>query len=139
MLDLSQSQHGHIDQRLRSDIMVWFNTVRSDGRPHSVAVWFLWDGEQFLIFSRPKTQKVRNVQQNPHVVLALDNTDNGSDVIIFEGTAELITDPDVSATVAAYAEKYAAELKDMGWTAETMALDFSQGIRITPTRLINAV
>ncbi len=139
MLDLSQTQHAHIDQRLRSDIMIWFNTVRADGRPHSVAVWFLWDGEQFLIFSRPKTQKVRNVRQNPHVVLALDNTDNGGDVIVVEGTAELITDPDVNSTIAAYSEKYASELKSMGWTAEAMAQDFSQGIRITPTKLVNVV
>lgn len=136
MLDLSQTQHAHIDQRLRSDVMIWFNTVRADGRPHSVAVWFLWDGEQFLIFSQPKTQKVRNVRQNPHVVLALDNTDNGGDVIVVEGTAELITDPAVNATVAAYSEKYASELKSMGMTAEAMAKDYSQGIRITPTRFI---
>ena len=121
MLDLSQTQHAHIDQRLRSDIMIWFNTVRADGRPHSVAVWFLWDGAQFLIFSQPKTQKVRNVRQNPHVVLALDNTDNGSDVIVIEGTAELITDPDVNTTVAAYSQKYASELKSMGMTAEAKA------------------
>ncbi len=139
MLDLSQTRHAHIDQRLRSDVIIWFNTVRADGRPHSVAVWFLWDGEQFLIFSRPKNQKVRNVRQNPHVVLALDNTANGSDVIVIEGTAELITNPAVNATIAAYAEKYASELKSMGWTAEVMAQDFSQGIRIKPTKLINVV
>nr|HET6903439.1 TIGR03667 family PPOX class F420-dependent oxidoreductase [Ktedonobacteraceae bacterium] len=136
MLDLSQTQHAHIDQRLRSDIMIWFNTVRADGRPHSVAVWFLWDGEQFLIFSRPKTQKVRNVRQNPHVVLALDNTDNGEDVIVVEGTAELITDPDVNATIAAYSQKYASELKSMDTTAEAMSKDYSQGIRITPTKFV---
>ncbi|MGI9059898.1 MAG: TIGR03667 family PPOX class F420-dependent oxidoreductase [Ktedonobacteraceae bacterium] len=136
MLDLSQTQHAHIDQRLRSDVIVWLNTVRADGRPHSVAVWFLWDGEQFLIFSRPKNQKVRNVRQNPHVVLALDNTDNGSDVIVVEGTAELITDPNVNTTVAAYSQKYASELKSMSMTAEAMSKDYSQGIRITPTKFV---
>ena len=135
MLDLSQSKHAHIDQRLRSDIIIWLTTVRADGRPHSVAVWFLWDGEQFLIFSRPKNQKIRNLRTNPNVVLALDNTANGSDVIVFEGTAELLTDPDVNTTIAAYEEKYGAELKAMGWTAASMANDYSQGIRITPTKL----
>ena len=25
-------------------------TVRTDGRPHAVVVWFLWDGEAILIF-----------------------------------------------------------------------------------------
>ena len=79
------------------------------------------------------------MQQNSHVVLALDNTDKGSDVIVIEGKAELITDPDVNSTIAAYSEKYASELKSMGWTAEVMAQDFSQGIRITPTKLVNVV
>ena len=136
MLDLAQSKHAHVDQRLRSDIIIWFTTVRADGRPHSVAVWFLWDGEQFLIFSRPKNQKVRNLHHNSNVVLALDNTANGSDVIVIEGTAELIDDPDVNTMIAAYEEKYGAELKAMGWTAASMAGDYSQGIRVKPTKLL---
>ena len=90
MLDLTQPGHAHVDERLRSDIMLWLNTVRPDGRPHSAAVWFLWDGSQFLIFSQPNTQKLRNLQHNPNVVLALDNTKDGSDVIVIEGKAELL-------------------------------------------------
>jgi PPOX class probable F420-dependent enzyme len=136
MLDLTQPQHARIEQRLRSDIVIWFNTVRADGRPHSVVVWFLWDGAQFLIFSKPKNQKVRNLRQNSHVTLALDGTDNGSDVVVIEGTAELINDPDVKATIAAYSEKYAAEIQNMGWKIETMAAEYSQGLRVTPTRLV---
>ncbi len=39
----------HIEERLRSNEMVWLTTVRPDGRPHSVPVWFLWDGATVLI------------------------------------------------------------------------------------------
>ena len=28
-------------------------TVRSDGQPQTVPVWFLWDDEGFLIYSQP--------------------------------------------------------------------------------------
>ena len=136
MLDLTQPGHAHVDERLRSDIMIWLNTVRLDGRPHSAAVWFLWDGSQFLIFSQPNTQKIRNLQHNPNVVLALDNTKNGSDVIVIEGKAELLKQGDVSTTLPAYAEKYLPELKDMGWTPESMAADYSQPIRVTPTKFV---
>ena len=136
MLDLTQPGHAHVDQRLRSDIMIWLNTVRPDGRPHSAAVWFLWDGSQFLIFSQPNTQKIRNLQHNPNVVLALDNTKNGSDVIVIEGKAELLKQGDVNTTLPAYAEKYLSELKDMGWTPESMAADYSQPIRVTPTKFV---
>ncbi|MFL5624799.1 MAG: TIGR03667 family PPOX class F420-dependent oxidoreductase [Ktedonobacteraceae bacterium] len=129
-----QPKDAHVEQRLRSDHIVWFNTVRPDGRPHSVPVWFLWDGSSFLIFSRPHNQKLRNLQHSPYVVLALDDTKHGEDVTIVEGTAELLQDANLSATLPAYAEKYAPLLKQMGWTPEAMAADYSQAIRVTPTR-----
>lgn len=135
MLNLTSQKDAHIDQRLRTDPIIWLSTVRPDGRPHIVAVWFLWDGETVLMFSQPQTQKIRNLQHNPNVMLALDNTDQGSDVIMLEGKAELLNDPDVQATLTAYAMKYDLLLKSMGWTAEEMAKSYSQGIRITPTKL----
>jgi len=136
MLDLTQKKDVHIDERLRSNIIVWFTTVRADGRPHSVAVWFLWDGSQILIFSQPNKQKLRNLQHNPHVVLALDNTKNGGDVIVIEGKAELIDNAEVNTTLPAYAEKYTPLLNEMGWSPESMAADYSQAIRVTPTKFM---
>jgi hypothetical protein len=38
------------------------------------------------------------LQHNPNVVLALDNTKNGSDVIVIEGKAELLKQGDVNTT-----------------------------------------
>ena len=79
ILDLTKKRDAHIDQRLRNDITIWLNTVRPDARPHAVVVWFLWDGEAILIFSQPEKQKLRNLQHNANVVLAVDNTREGSD------------------------------------------------------------
>ena len=135
MLDASHPNYNHIQERLRSNVVIWLNTVRPDGRPHSVIVWYLWDGEKFLIFSRPRNQKLRNIRQNPNVVLALDNTDEGGDPIIFEGTAELSDPAKLDTTMPAFAEKYAVHLRAMGTTAEAMAADYSQPILVTPTKL----
>src|SRR5450759_3940313 len=71
MLDLAQPKDALIDQRLRSELIICLSTVRPDGRPHRVPVWFLWDGATFLIFSQPKDQKLRNLRHNPNVVLSL--------------------------------------------------------------------
>jgi PPOX class probable F420-dependent enzyme len=90
ILDLTKERDAHIDQRLRLDTTIWLNTVRPDGRPHAVVVWFLWDGEAIFIFSQPKKQKLRNLQHNPNVLLAVDNTYEGSDPIMIEGTATLL-------------------------------------------------
>ena len=140
MLDVKNARDAHIDERLRSNTMIWINTVRPDGRPHSAAVWFLWDGSNFFIFSRPKTQKVRNLRQNTNVVLALDDTKNGDDVIQVEGKAELLeNNSGVSATLPAFAAKYDQMFKSMGSTPEAMAADYSQAIRITPTKFLGPV
>ena len=133
-LDLTNKRDAHIDQRLRSDIIVWLSTVRPDSRPHTAAVWFLWDSEHILIFSQPN-QKVRNLHQNPSVVLALDNTHGGDDVITIEGTAELLDNPALTTALPAYVAKYGDHIADLGWTPESMSQSYSQAIRITPTKL----
>jgi hypothetical protein len=48
-------------------------------------MWFLWDGRSVLLFSLPKTRKVRNIEVNSTVVLALDAADQGYDVVIVDG------------------------------------------------------
>ena len=135
MLDLTKERDAHIDERLRAELMMWLSTVRPDGRPHLVPVWFLWDGRAILIFSQPNQQKLRNLQHNPNVMVALDTAGQGDDVVMIEGKAELLNDPAVSAALPAYAEKYKQRLELYGWTGEAMAQDYSQAIRITPTKI----
>ncbi len=135
ILDLTKERDAHIDRRLRNDIIVWLNTVRPDGRPHAVAVWFLWDGESFLIFSQPHTQHIRNLQHNSNVLLAVDDTRKGEDPITIEGIARLLAPGEVDTTNHAYLEKYGEAIKQIGFTPEQMAAEYSQPIRITPTRV----
>jgi PPOX class probable F420-dependent enzyme len=136
MLDVTQERHAHIDQRLREDQIIWLGSVRPDGRPHLVAVWFLWTGKDLLIFSKPHAQKIRNLRQNPQVMVALDNTNLGN--ITLEGVAELLDDPQVNATLPEYVAKYGEHITGIGYTPETMANVYSQPIRITPTRFYDA-
>ena len=79
MADQTKPNNAHVEQRLREEPTIWFTTVRADGRPHTVPVWFLWDGETFLIFSKPGTLKIRNVQRNPsyHACLGWNKAGNG--------------------------------------------------------------
>jgi len=136
LLDLTKERDAHIEQRLRTDHVIWLVTVRPDGRPHAVTVWFLWDGDTVLIFSRPNNQKIRNLQSNPNIVLALDDTHEGNDPITIEGTATLLASGDIDTTQAAYVAKYAEGIKGIGLTIEQMAAQYSQAIRIRPTRVM---
>jgi PPOX class probable F420-dependent enzyme len=141
------SLNAHVEQRLRNDPLVWLITVRPDGRPHVVPVWFFWDGETFLICSQPNAQKLRNLHQNPHVILALDGAGTlGYDVVVVEGTAELLNETSLSLSKAypAFAEKYEAllqsiheaglESQEVDW--QYLVASYSQPIRVTPTRFL---
>ena len=134
LLDSTKERDAHILQRLQNDIVIWLNSVRPDGRPHSVIVWFLWDNDAILIFSRNPNQKVRNIRNNANVVLAFDNTNGGSDPITIEGTATLLPPGEVDITYPAYVAKYGELIKGLGYTPEKMAVDYHQAIRIVPTR-----
>ena len=125
-----------VEARLRADLIVWLATVRPDGRPHNVPVWFWWDGETVLIVSEPATQKVRHLRRSPHVVLALDTADQGEDVVIAEGVAELGERPSAEVMPAGFGAKYAPLFGRLGSDPATMAARYSQPIRVRPTRFV---
>jgi len=70
------------------------------------------------------------------VSVSLDGTKQGDEVTVLEGIAAVINYPEVTMALPAYASKYATLLADMGTTAESMAKEYSQAIRITITRQI---
>ena len=68
-------------------------TVTGRGAPQPSPVWFLWDGESFLIYSQPGTPKLRNIAANPRVALHLNDNGTGGDVVVVSGRAQLSEDP----------------------------------------------
>jgi PPOX class probable F420-dependent enzyme len=68
----------------------------STQQPHVVPVWYEWDGEYIWISSFRSTRKVREIAQNPRVSLVIDTpgAEGQAPGVVFEGTAELITDPE---------------------------------------------
>jgi PPOX class probable F420-dependent enzyme len=73
VLDTTTEAGGRVERRLREEQIIWMTTVRSDGQPQSVPVWFFWDGEKFLVYSQPGRQKLRNIERNPRVDLNLNS------------------------------------------------------------------
>lgn len=135
-LDFTQQRDRAVDERLRTALIAWLVSVKADGGPHAAAVWFFWDGNSIIVFSKPDNQKVKNISRNAKVVIAIDDTQRGDDVITIEGTAELLSSGIVSPTDAGYIAKYADLLQRMSWSAEVMEKSYSQAIRITPTKFI---
>ena len=137
MLDLTNAKDAHVDKRLRKEPIIWLSTVRPDGRPHLVPVWFFWDGKTILIFSQPGAQKLRNLRHNPDVMLALEASKQGDDIVLIEGKAELLGRPAQTINMPEFAKKYDALIKSMNSNPDELAEGYSEGIRITPTRFIS--
>jgi hypothetical protein len=67
----------------------WIMTVRPDGRPHAMIIWGLWFDGAFWFGTGGKTQKARNLAENPNCIIG---TQNAAEAVILEGVAEMITD-----------------------------------------------
>ncbi len=136
ILDVTRTDDRHTAQRLSEEPIIWLGTVRPDGRPHNVPVWFAWHDPMVLIFSMPKTAKVRDMRLSPAVSLALDSADGGQDIVIAEGRAELIAGADRHPHFLAgkFREKYAQSLGAMSF--EQWRSTFSQPLLIHVNRII---
>ncbi len=133
---LRDDRRAHVEGRLRANMMAWLTTVRPDGRPDSVPVWFLLrDDETILIYSQPAKIKLRNVSRNPAVSLGLDVTDLGRDIIRIDGTAEHVPEFPAADLVPEYVVKYAERMAANFGTAAQFAALYSEAMIITPHRL----
>src|SRR5215212_6156834 len=71
-------------------------TVRADGRPHVVPIWFDLDGDTFVFTAGETTVKARNMRRDPRVSLCIDDEEPPFHFVLVEGTAEMTADdPDL--------------------------------------------
>lgn len=134
MFDATSEAGGRAERRLREEEICWLTTVRADGQPQSVPVWFLWDGEGFLVYSQPGRQKLRNIARNPRVDVNLNSNARGGDVVRAECVAEIVEDPPPAIEVGPYLEKYREAIARIGYEPEGFARAYSVALRLTPTR-----
>ena len=134
MFDTTTEVGKRAESRLKEEEIAWMTTVRSDGQPQTVPVWFLWDDDGFLIYSQPNRQKLKNISRNPRVGLNLNTNEQGNDVVRLEGTASIDEDTPLSSEIAPYVEKYRESIARIGYDVEGFARAYSVAVRVTPER-----
>ncbi len=114
--------------RLEKEENIWLTTVRADGRPHLVPLWFVWlDGKVWICTPRD-SQKVKNIRKNPHVALSLED---GLNPLILEGKAALRHD-------APWPDKLGPRFeKKYGWDFRTDDTAEYVLVEIVPVRVIS--
>lgn len=91
------------DEFLRQARTIVLSTIDQRGYPHSVAMWYVVDGECCLMTTYTKSQKAMNVRRNPKVALMAESgtTYDTLKGVLIRGRAELINDVDFCVRVLA--------------------------------------
>lgn len=95
---------------------------------------FLGVDEEFLVYSQPNRQKLRNIQRDPRVGLNLNSNAQGGAVVRVEGMAKIVEVAPPATEVPEYVEKYRDAIARIGFDPEGFARAFSVALRVTPTR-----
>ncbi len=119
-----------VRRRLETEPLIWMTTVRVDGTPQSSLVWFLWEGNQILVYSR-RSSRVRNLTENPRVALNFNSNDSGGAVATFTGTAEIDETRSPVPENPDYLEKYAADITRIGHTPSSFAEAYPVPVVVT--------
>lgn len=134
LFDPSTTYGARVARRLADEQVIWLTTVGVSGTPQPNPVWFLWDGETFLIYTQPTSHKVRNIRRNPRVALHFDSGEGGEDIVVFTGTAVLDESAPLAHQNPAYLEKYRSGISDIQMTPESMGMSYSVAIRVKPDK-----
>ena len=137
MLDLDSDFGRVVKKHLNEEYFIWMTTVDSNGTPQPRPVWFIWDNESFLIFSKPDVYKIRHLENNSRVALNFNTNDQAGEehVIVFTGEASLANDIAPAHKVPAYFNKYQLGFDDLKMTPEDFSNEYSVAIRIKPTQV----
>ena len=132
MIDLGTESGRSADWLLRTQEVIWLTTLRADGSPWPNPVWFVWDGETFLVYSRPESLKLRHIARDPRVALHLNGEGWDLDVVVAAGEARIVPEEPPVGEVPAYLEKYRDSIARLGMAVPEYSSAFSVPIRIMP-------
>lgn len=118
---------------LRQPTIARFSTVRPDGYPHTVPVWFMLDGDDLLVFSLRDTRKVQNALIHPKGCLSLGGDPPGSPGYLIDGDLTIEEDPNhvIAARITRHYESPAKAQEDLAaWRDEEFVT-----LRLRPRRV----
>ncbi len=95
--------------------------VGLDGGPRVVPIGFFWNGTQILVFTLPKSAKVRALQENPRVAITVDGG-WPPHVLLVRGTAQVELVDGIPAEYVAASRKLVPPDEFEAWEGGVRAL-----------------
>jgi hypothetical protein len=105
-----------------------------DGAPRVIPIGSAWDGSNLLMWTLPRSAKVRALRRDPRVAVTLDTTDFPPNVLFVRGTAEVTEVAGVPQGYLDAGHKPVGDDQYDDWVAGVRGLyDSMAEIRVTPT------
>jgi len=120
--------------RLAAELIGWLTTINPDGQPQSSPIWFLWAGDEILIYSGKRAPRNDNVAERQRVAFNLNTDAGGGNVVTMEGEARIDLTAASPVENAAYLAKYRGLIHESGWTLEYFAAEYPVPVLVRPTR-----
>jgi len=93
-------------------------TVRADGSPHAVPVWYGWDGQAVSIWTDHERAWVRNLVHDPRAAFTAQQGEPPYGAVIIRGRAEISAPgDDVGDEIRRIARRYLPEADCDGYIA----------------------
>jgi PPOX class probable F420-dependent enzyme len=134
MIDLTTKHGQRVAERLQEEQVIWLTTTGTDGTPQPRPVWFLWNGEDLLIYSQSNTAKLRHMAGQGRVALNFNSTFAGHDIGVMIGEASLVSEVP-AAEIERYLNKYAQAIPEINYTRENFLEEYPVAIRVAPQTL----
>ncbi|CCH29889.1 TIGR03667 family PPOX class F420-dependent oxidoreductase [Actinosynnema sp. NPDC047251] len=133
--DPSTEFGARVARRLREDMIAWVTSVDRAGTPQPAPVWFLWEDDAILFYSKPDAKRLDRLKANPRTSVNLNDEGLGRDVLVLTGS---LTREDGIAPAhlhEAFTAKYGKLSTDSFGTHETFSELYSVPLVFHPERL----
>jgi PPOX class probable F420-dependent enzyme len=121
-----------VEEFLKGPHVAALATMRPEGRPHVVPVWYEWDGREFTMASFRELQKVKNIANKGSAALSIFTSELPYFQVTVEGPAHIGGAID-NVWRERVAVRYLGEAAGKAYARDTMDLD-SVAIMLRPLR-----
>lgn len=120
--------------RLDRESILWLTTVRPNGQPQTLPVWYVLDGDEILVWSIDG-KRVQNLGSNPKVSAHVNDDGRGGDILSIEGTAVVDGARGSAKDHAKYVDRYQSFLNSYDWSWDGFSEKYSVPVVITPMKI----
>jgi PPOX class probable F420-dependent enzyme len=124
-----------VRERLGEETVIWFTTVGADGTPQPNPVWFVWDGDDVLVFNRPDAHRLGHVRRGSRVALHFDGNGQGGDIVVLAGSARQVADEPPAHENADYVAKYGPAMRRISGTEAEFGAAYPVALRVGITKV----